>query len=99
MVPRDDGHPIAVDIQIALVDTVGVLDGLLGGLPVDGDLLLFGGLLLVNYHHIDVQVHAAIVASIRRMVVAELLAVLPVMRGYFEGRITLLLLAYLANCH
>ena len=90
---------MAVDIQVALGHTVGIMDGLLGGLPVDGDLLLLGGLLLVHYHNIDVQVHAAIVASIRRMVVAELLAVLPVLRGLFERRITLLLLTYLANCH
>lgn len=62
MIPRDDGHPMAVDIQVALGNTVGVMDGLLGGLPVDGDLLLLGGLLLVHYHNIDVQVHAAIIA-------------------------------------
>ena len=99
MVPRDDGHPMAVDVQVALGDTVGLVDVLLGGFPVDGDLLLLGGLLLVHYHDIYVQVHAAIIASIRRLVIALPQAVLAALRGLFERRITLLLLAYLANRH
>ena len=85
MVPRDDGHPMTVDIQVTLGDAIGVLGDSLAGLPGDGDLLLFGGLLIVHDHDINVQVHAAIIASIRRLVVAELLvAVLAGPRRLFQ---------------